>query len=143
MRMIIPTAGNDYKRVYRDFTKFFEFIPVDKIVFIGPMELKALVEEDAKAQGVEDKVSFLNENEILSYDEVAECIKKRVAREGYVLGEDAKLGWYYQQFLKMSYAYLCDDEYYITWDADTLPVHKIELFNEYNIPYLNVIEGGD
>lgn len=42
------------------------------------------------------------------------------------LGHGKRSGWYFQQFLKLAYAYVCEDEYYIVWDADTVPLHKID-----------------
>lgn len=41
------------------------------------------------------------------------------------LGHEKRAGWYFQQFLKLAYAYVCKDEYYIVWDSDTLPLHQI------------------
>lgn len=41
------------------------------------------------------------------------------------LGSGKRAGWYFQQFLKLAYAYVCEDEYYIVWDSDTVPLHRI------------------
>lgn len=49
-------------------------------------------------------------------------------------------GWYLQQFLKMGY---CNSVHcrgdYLVWDADTLPINPVKLFNNNNDPliYLN------
>lgn len=40
-------------------------------------------------------------------------------------GKASRSGWYFQQFLKFGYSYLCEDEYYIVWDSDTVPLHPI------------------
>lgn len=45
-------------------------------------------------------------------------------------GHMTRSNWYFQQFLKMAYAFICEDDYYIIWDADTVPVRTIELFQE-------------
>lgn len=56
-------------------------------------------------------------------------------------------GWYFQQFLKYAFGLskYCNSEYYLSWDADTLPLHKLSFFsdnhplftrkNEYHEPY--------
>lgn len=49
---------------------------------------------------------------------IRSCIEAR-------LGNGKRAGWYFQQFLKLAYAYVCTDEYYIVWDADTVPLQKI------------------
>lgn len=60
-------------------------------------------------------------------------------------------GWYFQQFLKYGFAFsdYCSD-YYLTWDADTLPLAPIVFFekdhilfnpkHEYNPNYFKTIE---
>ena len=42
--------------------------------------------------------------------------------------ESKRLGWYEQQFLKMSYSRVCDNEYYLLWDSDTFPVKPVQMF---------------
>lgn len=39
-------------------------------------------------------------------------------------------GWYFQQFLKLAFALtVYAKEYYLVWDADTIPLNKISFFN--------------
>jgi len=137
-QMIIPTAAKDYGRLKRNLNRFFEYMPIYELIFIGPESIKVAVEADAAAQKLAGKVKFLDENDVLPMSRVAEVIIKRVASEGYTMSADSKPGWYYQQFLKMSYSSICPDEYYISWDADTIPLHKIEIADENDIPYFNM-----
>lgn len=137
-QMIIPTAAKDYGRLKRNLNRFFEYMPIYELIFIGPESIKPSVLADAAEQKLQGKVRFLNENEVLSMEKVAEVIIKRVASEGYTMSADSKPGWYYQQFLKMSYSSICPDDYYMSWDADTIPLHKIEIADENNIPYFNM-----
>ena len=61
-----------------------------------------------------------------------------------------KDGWLEQQFLKMAYSRICQKEYYLVWDLDTIPIKPIKMFEnghpifdmkiEHNIPYFNTIE---
>ena len=58
-------------------------------------------------------------------------------------------GWYEQQFLKMSYSKICKKNYYLIWDADTVPIKYIRMFKndkpifdmktEHHIPYFNTM----
>ena len=70
------------------------------------------------------------------------------------VGLDKKItGWYLQQFLKMGFALstYATKEYYLTWDADTLPLKEIKFFDgdgkpyftmkeEYHAPYFDTIK---
>ena len=56
-------------------------------------------------------------------------------------------GWYFQQFLKFSFAFKnTEDDHYLIWDADTVPLRPLEFFDgqgrmiftkaaEYHLPY--------
>ena len=56
-----------------------------------------------------------------------------------------RVGWYLQQFLKMAYSRICKNEYYLIWDSDTIPIKRIQMFEnghpifdmktEHHIPY--------
>ena len=50
------------------------------------------------------------------------------------------VGWYYQQFLKMAFSLsrYCDTDYYLSWDSDTIPLRKIDFFNEKGKPYFTM-----
>lgn len=72
-------------------------------------------------------VKLLDENALvpaLNFDIVAECMKKKGARK-----ED-RVGWYFQQLLKFAFAESqYAKEYYLTWDADTIPLTPIPFFD--------------
>ncbi|MCR5595686.1 MAG: DUF6492 family protein [Lachnospiraceae bacterium] len=135
--MIIPTIPKDYSRVKRNYKKYFDFLPISRIIFIGPKPLEEIVMSDAETQGYSDRVDYLDENSIIPFDDLKTAMIKRIRAEGYEMDENSKPGWYYQQFLKMAYAYICDEEYYISWDSDTLPLRKIKMFNDKGKPYLD------
>ena len=67
-------------------------------------------------------------------------------------GKGIRTGWYFQQFIKMGFAHssYCKD-YYLSWDADTIPLRPIFFFDkdnrpiftmksEYNKPYFDTME---
>lgn len=85
-----------------------------RIVVLGAEAL----ERPVKELGLE----FILEDSVvpgMSLGKVRTCLEDR-------LGAGKRAGWYFQQFLKLGYAYRCQDEYYITWDADTIPLHEIK-----------------
>ena len=79
---------------------------------------------------------IVDENKLLeglSYD----LIKKFLGELGRTkMGS----GWYFQQFLKMAFALsdFCDTDYYLSWDSDTIPLHRIDFFDENEKPYFTM-----
>lgn len=72
-------------------------------------------------------VELLDENELvpeLNFGIVHECMKKKGERRPNCVG------WYFQQLLKFAFAKSkWAKEYYLTWDADTLPLNPILFFD--------------
>ena len=148
VEMMIPTISRDYSRVKHDYKLFFDFLPVDRITLVGPADLEDIVSKDAESYGLSDRVGFINENDVISGADVKDAMNRRLLADHFRL--DGWPGWYYQQFIKMAYAYVCESDYYLAWDADTIPVRIIDLFDregrsyldtksEYNARYFNTI----
>ena len=77
-----------------------------------------------KDEVTNENITFINENELgrgLTFERIKYLMMKRG-------GDLARTGWYFQQFIKMQYSFYTNDEYYLLWDADTIPVKKIEFF---------------
>lgn len=61
-----------------------------------------------------------------------------------------RVGWYFQQFIKMAYCYISHDDSYLLWDADTIPLHPIEfqvdgkyyldVKDEFHEPYFHTLK---
>lgn len=92
-------------------------------------------------------VELIDENNLcngLSYSSIDKILKSK--------GVYTRTGWHFQQFLKMGFALSkYADEYYLSWDADTLPLSKISFFDsennpiftikkEYHKPYFNTMQ---
>ena len=89
-----------------------------RIIVIGAEELR----EESRKLGVE----FQNEDQLcegMTLGAVKEYMTERT-------GKTSRSGWYFQQFLKFGYAQVCEDEYYIVWDSDTVPLHPISHFQD-------------
>ena len=95
--------------------------------------------EDAKTVKYGSRLGFINENDLIAFDDVHGIIadKMKPILKGRELPRGIT-GWYYQQFLKMEYSRLCEGEYYMSWDGDTVPCKKVVMFNEAGIPYLDL-----
>lgn len=74
----------------------------------------------------EDQVVFINEDKLytgLSFQSVRAFFEERKLPLSLT-------GWFLQQFLKFAYAFVCEDEYYLTWDADTIPLNPVSMMDE-------------
>ena len=133
--VIIPIA-------YKD----LEFVPIviryirrylvnaDKIFSITNLEyhnkLRSLVE---------DQMFYpLDENSLiegLSFNNVKQILSEN--------GEErpSQTGWYFQQLLKFAFAHTkYAGDYFLTWDADTLPLNSINFFNNEQPLFTKKIE---
>lgn len=138
---IIPILTKDYQEIRQHLYMLLEMLPVNRLIFIGSNELKDLVYEDTEHGELQGKVDFLSENDILSFVDVKRAYDHRLAEIETHYGKPGKIsrsGWYYQQFIKMEYCNHCDYEYYLCWDADTIPLHSIEMFGQNGEPYLDI-----
>ena len=77
-----------------------------------------------------DRCYFVDEDSLydgMNYNSIKNIVIERC-------GSQERTGWYFQQFLKMAYAFNSKDRYYLLWDADTIPLKKISLFDVANRP---------
>ena len=82
------------------------------------------------------RVELHDENTIVpgvTLQKITEYLKKK----GF---ETDCFGWYFQQILKMGWACRKESsEYYLIWDADLIPLRKIDFFNNKNLVKLQMI----
>jgi len=112
--VILPVAPKDVANLELCIPKIFENIHPQKIVIIASKQVKDSIP-------LRDKVVFCDEDQLmenLTLDNV-----KRIMFE--VTGSETRSNWYFQQFLKMAYAYQCSYDYYLVWDSDTIPLNNI------------------
>lgn len=133
---LIVVTARDYERVQSQYYRLAADLPARNIYFVGNADVARLVE----ISNLGDKVRFLDENAILPFDAVHEVMKQ--ALKEVLQGQELPrgiTGWYYQQFLKMQYACMCEDDYYLVWDGDTIPCRPFSMFHEASgIPYLDL-----
>lgn len=109
-------------------------------------EIMAVAKKDLENSILNLGIRFLDEDHIFEGLTFKSFQKLYVNRGGNI----NRTGWYYQQFLKYAYAYIAGHEYYLIWDADTIPLTHIDYFaenrpffvtkKEYHKPYFRTIE---
>ncbi len=138
---IIPTLASDYRDTNAHLFMMFDKLPISRLIFIGPNELGKEVMNDATEHDMTDRIEYINENDILSFDAVKQSYYIRLNEIDAQYGKPEKIartGWYYQQFLKLEFYKICPDEYYLCWDADTIPLKNIEMLNPSGTPYFDI-----
>lgn len=116
----------------------------DRIIFVANKSCREIINE-----------TFLNESGILFLDEETVLQGMTLARIKDILkercGDPSRAGWFYQQFLKMAYADICANDYYLVFDSDTIPLNPIPYFDkdgkpqfitkvEYHKPYFDTMK---
>lgn len=138
--VVIPVIKNDLLLVLENINKIDETLQPSKIVLIGSNEIESMINE-------KNHIIFIDEDNLIEGLDL-KSIKQIICK---ITRTNNRSGWYYQQFLKMAYAYVCESEYYIVWDADTIPLNPINFFDkdgryfftmkkEYHKPYFDTIE---
>lgn len=128
---IILTTPTDFVRLQDSYARMVQNLAPRKIVFIGSREVQELI----RRSDVRERVGFLEEEELIPFADVHKIMKELLQAEDLPRGVT---GWYYQQFLKMQYAFVCKDDYYLIWDGDTVPCRPFSMFREDGVPYLDL-----
>lgn len=100
-----------------------------------------------------DKIKKLDCNcQIIDENELYEGLSfSRIKDLLFKYDKTLSIGWFFQQFLKLAFATTnYANKYYLSWDADTLPIREISFFDgdhplftkkqEYNENYFHTIE---
>ena len=141
-QIIIPVAEKNINMVIKNIFYINIYLKPDSIYI-----LTASKNIPKLALLSNETITILDEDTIYP-DLTFASIKKKLSELHF---HEEATGWYFQQFLKMTWCKTkyCN-EYYTTWDADTFPLHNFSLFNaegkplfqpksEYNKAYFNTI----
>lgn len=132
---LIVITDKDFERVSSQYERLLKNMPGRRVLFVGPPRVEELV----IALGAGGRAGYINENDILPFDEVhalmSSHMKERLGDQEMPRGVT---GWYYQQFLKLSYAFCCPDSYYMTWDGDTIPCAPFSMFDDQGRPFMDM-----
>lgn len=138
--ILIMTTPADFERVKLHIDRLEKNLPGDKIIFVGCKEVGVQIQESLAAMNSEEsRIAFLDEDNILPFNRVHACMGEHLKD---ILKEQEMprkvTGWYYQQFLKMQYARLCKNDFYMTWDGDTVPCAPFDMYSEDGRPYIDL-----
>lgn len=128
---IVLTTPADFERLQGNYARMVRNLAPRKIVFIGSRKVQELIQQS----DVEGQVGFFDEDELIPFAEVHKIMKELLQTDELPRGVT---GWYYQQFLKMQYAFVCKEDYYLIWDGDTVPCKPFSMFREDGLPYLDL-----
>lgn len=128
---IVLTTPTDFERLQGNYARMVRNLAPRKIVFIGSRKVQELIQQS----DVEGQVGFFDEDELIPFADVHQIMKELLQTDELPRGVT---GWYYQQFLKMQYAFVCKEEYYLIWDGDTVPCKPFSMFREDGLPYLDL-----
>lgn len=123
--LIIVVAPSDTKTLIYSLPFLVKYLSIKNIKIIGNKKVYDILSIN-NVWSADERIGFIDEDDILKLSDVQETIKKITKDERSY----QRSGWYLQQFIKMKYAFLCEDEYYVVWDADTIPLQKKEFFEE-------------
>jgi hypothetical protein len=125
--LVVPIVTNRINWFLEYAPYIFENLQIKDIVILGSNE------SEIEAKYRTKYIRFLNEDELLEGMTFEKIQQLKLSFSG----KKRRAGWYFQQFLKMAYALKCNDEYYVFWDSDTIPIRKLRFFNDYEKPYLS------
>ena len=123
--LVIPVNFNDTKNLVQQRKIFKKFLNFENIIIITTNQTRDLKEKNS--------FIFIKEDELVSKENLIKFFHK------IQIKETNRIGWYLQQFLKMSYSRICDKEYYLLWDSDTIPIKPIKMFDK-GIPFFDMKE---
>ena len=105
------------------------FYPGFKLFLICPNKEKKIFEKTIKY----DHCKIICEEEIISKQNFIKIANKYFCKNHYYNQIQSRLGWYYQQILKISFMIKFvkkKNEPILMWDADTILLKKFEFFNK-------------
>lgn len=130
--VLIMTTARDFLRLKNNYHRLVKNMPAKQLIFVGNAEVGEL----AQQLDLGERVGFINEDDILPFASVHAVMQDVLKREDVPRGVT---GWYYQQFLKMQYSLMCEDDYYLVWDGDTIPCKPFSMFHEDGVtPYFDL-----
>lgn len=112
----IKSLKNNYKHIN-------EYLKPKSIIVVASKKVKNIIDEEYP------DIQFIDEDQLypqMNLKLIKETISLKI--DGDIVPRRA--GWYFQQFLKMAYCTVCEDDEYLIWDSDTVPTHYIDFYSE-------------
>ena len=130
---VIPVIYRDYSILNTTIRYVKRFLNPRKVYVITDVRFKRFLPKEVLC---DDNCAIIDENKLyegLTLVSLKDLFSKLKRRE-------MAAGWYFQQFVKMAFALseFCDTDYYLSWDSDTIPLRKIDFFDEKGKPYFTM-----
>lgn len=139
--VVTTCLRRDLPKLKRASTNLRRFVPMKQLHVITRRD-----DFDAFRETLGADVALLDENEMIPGVTLAalKVIPLAKLSQGH--------GWYFQQLLKYQFAFRqTEDDYYLIWDADTVPLRPMEFFDaegrmlitkarEFHAPYFQTYE---
>lgn len=131
--IIIPVIYRDYSFLKKTLRYLNKYLTPEKVYIITDIRFKRFLPHNILK---DEKYIVVDEN-CLYEGLTLDFMKKSFSKLGRT---KIGAGWYFQQFLKMAFALsdYCNTDYYLSWDSDTLPLCKIDFFNENGKPFFTM-----
>lgn len=131
--LIIPVVYKDYSFLRKTLRFVQKNLSATKIFILTDGQMAKYLSKEIRNNPI---CQIVDENSLLeglTYQKIYHIIKSQGR-------EHTNTGWFFQQFLKMGFALseYCDTEYYLSWDADTIPVRPLDFFTDNGHPYFTM-----
>ena len=131
--VIIPVVFKDYSFLEKSIKYIIKNLNPNAVYIITDIRMAKFLPRNVRDN---ERCIILDENQIcqyLTYNEVDSILHSQGRQH-------TKTGWYFQQFLKMGFALsdFCNADYYLSWDADTVPLKRIDMFDKDGHPYFTM-----
>lgn len=141
--LVIVSCSEDFTKIIHNKRHIIENLKPEKIVVICPKN--CIGNDNIIYENVQ--IIFMDEDSVfpgLTINSIKSIMTD-------ISGDDKRSGWYFQQFLKMAYAFISNTQNYLIWDADTIPLNKLSfkrdndklvftMKTEYHKPYFDTID---
>ena len=123
---------------------------VPKLRLHLPLKSLCVIAPDADCEKMRRRLGA--QVRIIPEDEFIPGMNLRQLRRLDRFGFPKNAGWYFQQLLKLQYAFVePEDDYYLIWDADTVPLRPMRFFDsdgrmlltradEHHVPYFETYQ---
>ena len=131
--IIIPVIYRDYSFLKTTIRYVHNYLSPKKVYIITDIRFKRFLPKEILI----DKDCLVIDENILFDGMTLEILKKLFSK---LYRTKMGAGWYFQQFIKMAFAFsdYCDTDYYLSWDSDTIPLRKIDFFDENGNPFFTM-----
>jgi hypothetical protein len=131
--LIIPVVYKDYSFLRKTLRFVQKNLSATKIFILTDGRMAKYLSKEIRNSPI---YQIVDENSLLgglTYQKIYQIIKSQGR-------EHTNTGWFFQQFLKLGFALseYCDTEYYLSWDADTIPVRPLDFFSDSGHPYFTM-----